>query len=69
MISRYKLIYHDKIVENNNQPRKNFNEAVQSYNTLIRTFPNNMFAGMWGFEKKGYFKAEAGSDKAPEVKF
>jgi len=49
--------------------RKNFNEAVQSYNTLIRTFPNNMFAGMYGFEKKGYFKAEAGSDKAPQVKF
>jgi len=49
--------------------RKNFNEAVQSYNTLIRTFPNNMFSSMWGFEKKGYFKAEAGSDKAPEVKF
>ena len=49
--------------------RKNFNEAVQTYNTSIRTFPNNMFSGMWGFEKKGYFKAEAGSDKAPTVKF
>ena len=49
--------------------RRNFNETVQTYNTSIRTFPNNMFSGMWGFEKKGYFKAEAGSDKAPEVKF
>jgi LemA protein len=49
--------------------RKNFNDAVQIYNTSIRTFPNNMFSGMWGFEKKGYFKAEAGSDKAPTVKF
>jgi LemA protein len=49
--------------------RKNFNDAVQTYNTSIRTFPNNMFSGMWGFEKKGYFKAEAGSEKAPEVKF
>lgn len=49
--------------------RRNFNEAVQTYNTSIRTFPNNIFSGMWGFEKKGYFKAEAGSDKAPEVKF
>lgn len=49
--------------------RKNFNDAVQTYNTSIRTFPNNIFSGMWGFEKKGYFKAEAGSEKAPTVKF
>lgn len=49
--------------------RKNFNDAVQTYNTSIHTFPNNMFAGMWGFEKKGYFHAEAGSEKAPTVKF
>ena len=49
--------------------RKNFNDAVQSYNTSIKTFPNNMFSSSWGFEKKGYFHAEAGSEKAPEVKF
>jgi len=49
--------------------RRDFNDAVKTYNTSIRTFPNNMFSGMWGFEKKGYFKAEAGSEKAPEVKF
>ncbi len=49
--------------------RKNFNDAVQTYNTSIRTFPNNMFSSSWGFEKKGYFKSEAGSEKAPEVKF
>ena len=49
--------------------RQNFNETVQKYNTSIHTFPNNMFSGMWGFEKKGYFKADAGSEKAPTVKF
>jgi len=49
--------------------RRNFNEAVQSYNTYIRSFPNNMTAGMFGFEKKGYFKSDAGSEKAPTVKF
>jgi LemA protein len=49
--------------------RKNFNEAVQSYNTSIKTFPNNMFSSSWGFEKKGYFHSEAGTEKAPEVKF
>ena len=49
--------------------RMKFNEAVQDYNTYIRKFPNNMTAGMFGFEKKGYFEATPGSDKAPTVKF
>ena len=49
--------------------RKSFNETVQSYNILIRTFPNNIFAGMYGFSKKGYFEADAGADKAPKVQF
>lgn len=49
--------------------RKNFNEAVQSYNTLIRRFPNSLIAGIFGFEKKGYFTAAEGADKAPEVNF
>jgi len=49
--------------------RRNFNEAVQDYNTHIRSFPNNLFSGMFGFKPKGYFTAQAGSDKAPEVKF
>jgi LemA protein len=49
--------------------RRNFNEAVQDYNTWGRKFPNNLFSGMWDFAKKGYFEAEAGAQKAPEVKF
>jgi LemA protein len=49
--------------------RKSFNEAVQVYNTLIRQFPNNAMAGMYGFSKKGYFEAEQGADKAPKVQF
>ncbi len=49
--------------------RKKFNEQVRAYNTYIKKFPNNIFAGMFGFEKKPYFKAEAGAEKAPEVKF
>lgn len=51
------------------QARRKFNESVQDYNIFIRKFPNNMTAGMFGFEKKGYFKADAGSEKAPVVKF
>ncbi len=49
--------------------RRNFNEAVMDYNAYIRKFPQNMIAGMFDFEKKGYFQATAGAEKAPEVKF
>jgi len=49
--------------------RNDFNAAVAAYNKKARTFPNNIFAGMFGFKTKEGFKAEAGSEKAPEVKF
>jgi Uncharacterized conserved protein len=49
--------------------RQKFNQSAQAYNTFIRTFPKNIFAGMFGFEKKAYFEAEKGAEKAPEVKF
>jgi LemA protein len=49
--------------------RGRFNEAAQSYNTGVRTFPAVLFAGMLGFNSKPYFKADAGAEKAPEVKF
>jgi LemA protein len=49
--------------------RQKFNDVAKDYNTYIRTFPRNMFAGMFGFEKKAYFEAAEGSDKAPKVKF
>lgn len=49
--------------------RKSFNETVQVYNTMIRTFPNNILASMFGFSKKGYFEAESGAEKAPKVQF
>lgn len=49
--------------------RKKFNEVVQDYNIAVRRFPRNMFAGMFGFEQKGYFQADAGANKAVKVKF
>lgn len=49
--------------------RMKFNQTVQDYNTTIQTFPNNLTAGMFGFTKKAYFQAKAGSENAPEVKF
>ncbi len=49
--------------------RRKFNESTQLYNTFIKTFPRNIYANIFGFEKKIYFEAEAGAEKAPEVKF
>lgn len=49
--------------------RQKFNQTAQTYNTFIRTFPKNIFAGMFGFEKKAYFEAEKGAEKAPQVQF
>ena len=49
--------------------RRRFNEAAQSFNTLIRRFPNSIYAGMFGFSAKAYFAAQAGAETAPEVEF
>lgn len=49
--------------------RKVFNDAVNTYNTKVRSFPMNMLAGMFGFKAKEGFKAEEGAEKAPKVQF
>ncbi len=49
--------------------RKRFNEAARDYNLTIKMFPNNMLAGMYGFEKRAYFEAEETSKTAPKVEF
>ena len=49
--------------------RGRFNDAVNSYNKMLRRFPNNIIAGICGFEKKPYFEAEEGANKAPKVEF
>jgi len=49
--------------------RKKFNEATRDYNTYIKKFPTVVYAGWFDFEKKGYFEAEEGSEKVPEVEF
>jgi LemA protein len=49
--------------------RNQFNTAVQGYNMTVRQFPNNIFAGIFGFKMKEGFQAEAGAERAPEVKF
>ncbi|WP_254562795.1 LemA family protein [Dyadobacter diqingensis] len=49
--------------------RNDFNAVVKDYNQEVRTFPTNLFAGIFGFAQKGYFTATAGSEKAPTVQF
>ncbi len=57
-------------IENNiKNSRKVFNEAINVYNTKVRSFPMNILGGMFGFHAKEGFKADAGAEKAPEVKF
>ena len=49
--------------------RRKFNEVAQEYNTYIRRFPNNIISSIFGFNKRPYFEAEEGSEKAPTVEF
>ena len=66
------LKLQDELASTENQiltARTRFNEAVKPYNTHIKTFPNSMFAGMFGFKEKAYFQSVAGAEKPVEVKF
>ncbi len=66
------LKLQDELASTENQiltARTRFNEAVKPYNTHIKTFPNSLLAGMFGFTEKAYFDAVAGAEKAPEVEF
>ena len=66
------LKLQDELASTENQiltARTRFNEAVKPYNTHIKTFPNSLFAGMFGFKEKAYFNSVEGADKPVEVKF
>lgn len=52
-----------------NEARNKFNAVVQQYNVVIRSFPKNILAGIFGFDKMNKFEAEAGAESAPKVKF
>ena len=49
--------------------RDRFNQSIKSFNSTIRKFPKTLIASSFGFEKKGYFEADSGSENAPEVSF
>ena len=66
------LKLQDELASTENQiltARTRFNEAVMPYNTHIKTFPNSLFAGAFGFKEKAYFLSVAGAEKPVEVKF
>ena len=66
------LKLQDELASTENQiltARTRFNEAVKPYNSHVKTFPNSLFAGMFGFKEKAYFTAVEGADKPVEVKF
>jgi LemA protein len=66
------LKLQDELASTENQiltARTRFNEAVQPYNTHIKTFPNSLFAGVFGFKEKAYFTAVEGAETPVEVKF
>ena len=49
--------------------RRDYNEIVRAYNTRVKTFPTNVFAGMFGFSAADYFEAEETDREVPEVNF
>ncbi len=52
-----------------NQSRRDYNGNVNAYNLKVKTFPNNLFAGVFGFHERGYYKGDPGSEKAPDINF
>ncbi len=52
-----------------NVARRDFNAAVNDYNLKVRTFPNNIFAGMFNFHERPFYKADPGSENAPDIQF
>lgn len=49
--------------------RRRFNEVAQGFNTMVRSFPRNIVASIFGFKPKAYFESAQGADKAPQVEF
>ena len=52
-----------------NVARQDYNGAVNGYNLKVKRFPNNLFAGVFSFHEKAFYKAEPGSEKNPDIKF
>ena len=51
------------------EARKRYNDAVQTYNVSVRKFPANIFAGIFGFQRRTSFEADASAQSAPKINF
>jgi LemA protein len=64
--------FQDEIAGTENRialARKDYNAVVSDYNLKVRTFPNNLYAGMFGFHQKPFYQADPGTQKNPDIKF
>lgn len=52
-----------------NNARQDYNKSVEDYNLKVKRFPNNLLSGMFGFHEKGFYKADPGTEKNPDIKF
>lgn len=52
-----------------NVARQDYNKAIEGYNLKVKRFPKNILANIFGFKEKPFYKAEAGSEKNPDIKF
>lgn len=52
-----------------NIARRDYNAGVNTYNLKVKTFPGNLFAGIFGFHEKAYYQADPGTEKAPDIQF
>ncbi len=52
-----------------NVARQDYNKSIEGYNLKVKRFPRNILAGMFGFKEKPFYKADAGSEKAPDINF
>lgn len=52
-----------------NVARRDYNDKVNGYNLKVKRFPNNIFAGLFGFKEKAYYQADPGAEKNPDIKF
>ncbi|HNP53194.1 MAG TPA: LemA family protein, partial [Ferruginibacter sp.] len=52
-----------------NVARQDYNKAIEDYNLKVKRFPNNIFAGIFGYKEKPFYKADEGAEKAPNINF
>jgi LemA protein len=52
-----------------NIARQDYNKSIEGYNLKVKRFPKSILAGVFGFKEKPFYKADAGSEKAPDIKF